>query len=433
MNFINKTIKSFAIKSNLSDSMVERIDLISQLFDEILFISNKKLYNKIANLLSDIFSHHSKKNNQIEDFNYYFGDCNDHDIKIILRFLSCYFHLLNQCEIEEINYRNSIKSKRSNFSKPIKESTSDAIKFLFDNKVSYKKAKAIMQSVLFEPTLTSHPTEFRRISLLTQQNVILNDINNYLLINHNQLEKNLLKEKIRNQIYIFMNTDDLRSVNILPEHEIKNSIFLMFNSAWESVPMIYNDIRNAFKTYYNKDYDYSKNINFCTWIGGDRDGNPNITSQVTNWALKFQRTQIIKQYILSIDELFHELSLAQKKDLKFEAELTKDFKKVNLSKEKKMRLKNEPLRLKLYLIKQKLIKSLEKIENDKLNIDYSYPDFENDLLDLEKHLKNNHPIDLIKNSSLEKLIIRAKTFQFNLLQWIFDSTLILMKNLLMRH
>ena len=62
------------IKSNLSESMVERIDLISQLFDEILFISNKKLYNKIANLLSEIFSHHSKKNNQIEDFNYYFGE-----------------------------------------------------------------------------------------------------------------------------------------------------------------------------------------------------------------------------------------------------------------------------------------------------------------------------------------------------------------------
>ena len=52
MNFINKSIKSFALKSNLSDTMVARIDLISQLFDEILIISNKKLYKKIANSLS---------------------------------------------------------------------------------------------------------------------------------------------------------------------------------------------------------------------------------------------------------------------------------------------------------------------------------------------------------------------------------------------
>ena len=70
MNFINKSIKSFALKSNLSDTMVARIDVISQLFDEILIISNKKLYKKIAISLRKIFSHHSKINNQIEDFNY---------------------------------------------------------------------------------------------------------------------------------------------------------------------------------------------------------------------------------------------------------------------------------------------------------------------------------------------------------------------------
>ena len=260
MNSINKLIKSFAISSNLSDSMVARIDLITQLFDETLIISNKKVYLKIINALSKIFSHHLKKDIQIKDFNYYFDDCNNRDIEIILRFLSCYFHLLNQCEIEEINYKNSLKSKRTSFSNPIKDSINDAIKFLFDNKISFRKAKNIMKSVMFEPTFTSHPTEFRRISLLKQQDEILKNVNSYLFEDCNQVEKNLLNKKIRNQIYIFMNTDDLRSVNILPEREIKNSIYLLFNSAWESVPMIYDDIRGAFMKYYNEEYEFSNNI-----------------------------------------------------------------------------------------------------------------------------------------------------------------------------
>ena len=82
--------------------MISRIDVISELFDEILIISNKKLYNKIVNSLTKIFLDHSKNDSQIKDFDYYYGNYNDEDIKRILRFLSCYFHLLNQCEIEEM-------------------------------------------------------------------------------------------------------------------------------------------------------------------------------------------------------------------------------------------------------------------------------------------------------------------------------------------
>ena len=57
---INHIIKSFAIKSNLSESMISRIDLILDLFDEILLSSNKKLYNNLVKSLQKIFSDHKK-------------------------------------------------------------------------------------------------------------------------------------------------------------------------------------------------------------------------------------------------------------------------------------------------------------------------------------------------------------------------------------
>ena len=81
MNSINQTIKSFAINSNLSESMILRIDLILTLFDEILIASDYKMYSKILSSLDKIFSHHLKDASLIKDFDYYFKNYNDNEIK----------------------------------------------------------------------------------------------------------------------------------------------------------------------------------------------------------------------------------------------------------------------------------------------------------------------------------------------------------------
>ncbi len=415
MDSINQIIKTFAIKSKLSDSMLLRIDLILSLFDEILTSSDKKQYKKILNSLRKIFTDHRENESKINDFENYFQNYNDDEIKKILRFLSCYFHLLNQCEIEEINYRNDIKSKKSNFSKPVKDSVYDAIKFLSDKKIPYKKAKEIVNNIMFEPTLTSHPTEFRRISLLTKQSQILKMVNKYLFSNIHNHKKSILRNEIKNQIYIFMNTDDFRNTDVSPKDEIKNSIFLMFNSVWESIPILYSDIRIAFKNYYNENYNFHKNINFCTWIGGDRDGNPNITSDITSWTLKYQRIQILKKYIQSVETLFYDMSLSKQNDIKFETSIDSDLTKLDIIYDK-LRFKNESIRLKLLLIKFKLEEALNQFQNDQIDITYSISNFKEDLIDLKNHILRSFSVNLFENSKLEDLIIQVETFQFNLLQ-----------------
>ena len=60
--------------------MISRIDLILDLFDEILLSSNKKFYNNLVKSLEKIFSDHRKNNNQINDFDYYFDNYTDNDV-----------------------------------------------------------------------------------------------------------------------------------------------------------------------------------------------------------------------------------------------------------------------------------------------------------------------------------------------------------------
>ena len=205
MDSINHIVKSFATKSSLSSSMVSKISFISDLFDDILNDLSPKLHLKIVQCLHKIYSDHSKNDSKIKDFQYYFERYDNQNIKDILRFLSCFFHLLNQSEIQEIIYKNKLKSKQSNLLNPLKDSIHDAIKYLRDNHITYEKASKIIENILFEPTLTSHPTEFRRISLLNQQNKILQNISQYLFEDLSHNEKNILKKKIKNQIFIFMN------------------------------------------------------------------------------------------------------------------------------------------------------------------------------------------------------------------------------------
>ena len=107
MKSIKNIIKDFALESNLSESMISRIDIILDLFDDILLESDKDLHCKIASSLNKIFSDHIKNDVEIRNFDIYFGKYDNEEIKQVLRFLSSYFHLLNQCEIQEINFRNN--------------------------------------------------------------------------------------------------------------------------------------------------------------------------------------------------------------------------------------------------------------------------------------------------------------------------------------
>ena len=80
MKSIKNIIKSFALESNLSESMILRIDIILDLFDEILLETDKDLYYKIISSLNKIFSDHIKNDMEIRDFDIYFGKYNNEEI-----------------------------------------------------------------------------------------------------------------------------------------------------------------------------------------------------------------------------------------------------------------------------------------------------------------------------------------------------------------
>ena len=123
MNSINHIIKTFAINANISESMILRIHLILSLFNEILIVTDKKIYTKILSSLDKIFSQHLEDPSKIKNFDYYFKNCNDNDsllsrnrvIENLITFRNPNKDLLNLIQIEYMKrIVNDSKKKKSN-------------------------------------------------------------------------------------------------------------------------------------------------------------------------------------------------------------------------------------------------------------------------------------------------------------------------------
>ena len=169
---------------------------------------------------------------------------------------------------------------------------------------------------------------------------------------------------------MLMLTDDLRTVNLTIQDEIKNTIYHCIESLWFAVPELYKDFQGAFLLYYDHDLEINPFLHFRSWVGGDRDGNPNVKASTTLFAIKSQRIAILSKYRESLDELYKDLSLMIPESLSDDIliqSIEEDVKNIGIPTFILDRLKNEPLRLKVVCMQTKLDRFLESVETDKLS------------------------------------------------------------------
>ena len=164
--------------------------------------------------------------------------------------------------------------------------------FLENKKVKIKKTQKTELS--FTPVFTAHPTESSRQSTLKKIYKI-----------GELIEKNSSNDmsEINTLISQLWYTRDIRSTKPDPLDEVKSLIYyleILYTDVYEN---IVND--DEIKTSTNK-----FNINFGSWVGADKDGNPFITTRVTKDALKIYSNQIINIYKRKIIELSEEFSIS---------------------------------------------------------------------------------------------------------------------------
>lgn len=152
------------------------------------------------------------------------------------------------------------------------------------------------------PVITAHPTEARRVTVLEKHRRIYG----YL----EQLPERLAD--LRNEIDLLWLTGELRLTKPTVEQEIAWGLYFFNETLFDTVSVLQDRLIAAVKEHYpDIEPDVSKVIEFGSWIGGDRDGNPFVTPDVTRHAVRENRLASLRRYEQRLTALRAALSISQ--------------------------------------------------------------------------------------------------------------------------
>jgi len=168
-----------------------------------------------------------------------------------------------------------------------------------------------LRQVEVVPVFTAHPTEVARRTVLLKRRRIAKFLEQLDVLPLPAPEARDLESAIAAEITALWQTDEVRVVKPQVTDEIRMGMDHYPFSIFESLPRLYREIRESFQEVYGLDLCASmipNVISFGSWIGGDRDGNPFVTTESTHEALERARNTALTHYISEIEKLIEPLS-----------------------------------------------------------------------------------------------------------------------------
>jgi phosphoenolpyruvate carboxylase len=163
-----------------------------------------------------------------------------------------------------------------------------------------------------ELVLTAHPTEVARRTLIQKYDAIAAQL---AALDHrdlNRQERAQITERLQRLIAEAWHTEEIRRVRPTPVDEAKWGFAVIENSLWQAVPNYLRKADQALQAATGLHLPLeAAPIRFASWMGGDRDGNPNVTAAVTREVLLLARWMAADLYLRDVDQLAAELSMQQ--------------------------------------------------------------------------------------------------------------------------
>ncbi|MES2015902.1 MAG: phosphoenolpyruvate carboxylase [Pseudomonadota bacterium] len=228
----------------------------------------------------------------------------------VVRAFSYFSHLANIAEDQ-----HHIRRRRAHLlagSKPQQGSVSFALSKLKQAGVAGDTVRSFFQEALISPVLTAHPTEVQRKSILDAEH----DIARLLAERDLPLTP---KERVANmallhaRIATLWQTRMLRYSKLTVADEIDNALSYYRITFLRELPGLYDDIEEEIGAHYPGEASSLGDASYVqmgSWIGGDRDGNPNVNAGTMQHALARQATTILDFYLDEVHALGAELSIS---------------------------------------------------------------------------------------------------------------------------
>ena len=334
-------------KERFQESVLSRFHVYNSIFATLPYDS----ISDTGNLLP-IFTEHcklgySKKLDPkkiVQDFfsKYCDGYSKDEEISLIFRFIQyierqvVLFDAIEDASFTQVNNMGGVGTLRN-------------LKELVESSNKKKELKKYLRSFKIKPVLTAHPTQFYPGSVLG----IITDL-------ANSIEKNDLTE-IKNLLSQLGKTPFFKQKKPTPYDEAVSLSWYLENVFYYSVSNIFKYVKSNI---FDNQYEHYDLISIGFWPGGDRDGNPFVTSEITSKTAKKLRSDIIKNYYRDIRYLRRKLTFKKIEDVIIQIEDSLWISIFETNKEPKIKL--DVLKEKLNFIKETLINEHKSLFIDEL-------------------------------------------------------------------
>ncbi len=182
---------------------------------------------------------------------------------------------------------------------------------LFNNKnISEKKIYDTAKNLNIGIVLTAHPTEVKRRTLIQKYHNVIEILEQRDLLKSFPSKLKILDKKLFDELTIIWNTDELKRFKPSPFDEARWGLAIIEDSLWDTIPKVYRRLNSIFVQ--NMDKGLPKNFNpieFGSWMGGDRDGNPYVTAEVTRQVILLSRWEAAKLYEKALTKIIRSYSM----------------------------------------------------------------------------------------------------------------------------
>ena len=225
----------------------------------------------------------------------------------IIRAFSVYFQLVN---IAEEHHR--VRRKRHYESlpgfHPQRGSLEDVIHRLYAARVSPQALAQVTKTLSVVLVLTAHPTQALPATILAKHRQIWNWLLKRELMHPTPKEERRIVEALFEEILSLWQTDELRATQPTIEDEVEQGLYYLSSVLFDELPRVLLDFRREVERVYRRRLPLTQMIRFGSWIGGDKDGNPNLTHDALRKSLMRYRQAILAKYLESLEQLQERLS-----------------------------------------------------------------------------------------------------------------------------
>ncbi|MBX9655874.1 phosphoenolpyruvate carboxylase [bacterium] len=228
---------------------------------------------------------------------------------LVARALSIFFDLTNIAEDRQ-RVRVLRKREQDRHPEPISESIGNSILQLKGAGLSAREVQEALDNLDIELVFTAHPSEAKRRSIrakLRRMRQCLVDLDRTDLLPR---ERSAVESRLRADLTALWQTEFLRPMRPSVLEEVERGLSIM-PRLWEVVPPIYEALRNSLSSEFPEhEFNVPRFLRFGSWVGGDRDGHPDVTWQITERTLIWLRDTAIERHLEWCKKLYDFLSIA---------------------------------------------------------------------------------------------------------------------------